>query len=75
MSFMGAHHPWMKKPITNNKMTICNGYCVYEYDANLCMGCGLTLEEISAWSQMMLKEKKGVAQVAQKRLQQFREKK
>ena len=63
----------MKRKIIENNVTICIGYCVYDYDANLCMGCGCTLEEISAWSNLESKKKKHVIHCAKKRLAQFHE--
>ena len=72
---MDVHQRRMKRKIADRKIVICNGYCVYDHDVNLCTGCGLTLEEISAWPGLAIKEKKNIAGYAQKRLAQFYEKK
>tara|TARA_Y100000310_G_C20626914_1_gene786442 strand:- start:1129 stop:1326 length:198 start_codon:yes stop_codon:yes gene_type:complete len=65
----------MKQKPIENKITLCIGYCVYDYDYNLCMGCGRTLEDISAWFNLKDEEKKNAMQHAKKRLAQFHEKK
>ena len=48
----------------------CVKICTYDPARGLCLGCGRTLEEISAWSAMTEDERRAATAKAQARLRQ-----
>jgi predicted Fe-S protein YdhL (DUF1289 family) len=48
----------------------CVKICTYDPARGVCLGCGRTLEEISAWSSMTQSERRVATAKAQERLRQ-----
>jgi predicted Fe-S protein YdhL (DUF1289 family) len=46
----------------------CVDFCIYDYDADHCTGCGRTLEEISAWNHYDNKKRLEIIKKCKKRL-------
>ena len=46
----------------------CIDLCLYDYDSGFCMGCGRTLEEISAWNHHDNKKRLEIIKKCKKRL-------